>query len=106
MTAAAAARAGPEPGGVSGEMGAMAGPGLAVEAVAAVAVRWAQVVSVGGGVLATGATATATGAASVGTLKVTLRHEPNKSAAGVVGGDITNAGGETDIEVEFPIVIE
>ncbi len=51
-------------------------------------------------------TTMATGAASVGTLKVTLRHEPNKSAAGVVGGDITNAGGETDIEVEFPIVIE
>jgi hypothetical protein len=51
-------------------------------------------------------TTMATGAASVGTLKVTLRHEPDKTAAGVVGGDIANAGGETDIEVQFPIVIE
>ncbi|MBL7938104.1 MAG: type 1 periplasmic binding fold superfamily protein [Flavobacteriales bacterium] len=51
-------------------------------------------------------TTMATGAASVGTLKVTLRHEPDKSGAGVSGGDITNAGGETDIEVEFPLVIE
>jgi hypothetical protein len=40
-----------------------------------------------------------------GTLKVTLKHEPNKSAAGVSSGDITNAGGETDIEVSFPIAI-
>jgi hypothetical protein len=34
-------------------------------------------------------------------LTVTLRHEPNKDAAGVSDGDITNAGGETDIEVMF-----
>lgn len=46
------------------------------------------------------------GAASEGSLKVTLRHEPNKSAEGVAAGDITNAGGETDIEVTFPLVIE
>ena len=39
-----------------------------------------------------------TGAASSGTLKVILRHEPNKSASGVSSGDITNAAGETDIE--------
>lgn len=39
-----------------------------------------------------------TGEASTGTLKVILRHEPNKSATGVSSGDITNAGGETDIE--------
>ena len=51
-------------------------------------------------------TTMATGAASVGTLKVILRHEPNKSGAGVSAGDITNAGGETDIEVEFPLVIQ
>ncbi len=51
-------------------------------------------------------TTTTTGAASMGTLKVTLRHEPNKSGAGVSSGDITNAGGETDVEVEFPLVIE
>lgn len=43
---------------------------------------------------------------STGTLKITLRHEPNKSAEGVKGGDITNAGGETDIEVEFDVTIE
>lgn len=40
---------------------------------------------------------------ATGTFKVTLRHEPNKSASGVASGDITNADGETDIEVEFPV---
>lgn len=35
------------------------------------------------------------------TLTVVLRHEPNKSAAGVSEGDITNAGGETDVEASF-----
>ncbi len=45
-----------------------------------------------------------TGAAS-GTLKITLRHEPNKSAANVAAGDITNAGGATDAEVTFPISV-
>lgn len=47
-----------------------------------------------------------TGAAGSGTLKITLRHELNKSATGVSSGDITNAGGETDIEVTFPITIQ
>ncbi|NNE27257.1 MAG: type 1 periplasmic binding fold superfamily protein [Saprospiraceae bacterium] len=47
-----------------------------------------------------------TGEASSGTLVVTLKHEPVKDAAGVAEGDITNAGGETDIEVTFPLVIE
>jgi len=47
-----------------------------------------------------------TGTPSVGNLMVTLRHEPNKTAAGVSSGDITNAGGETDIEITFPLVIE
>lgn len=37
---------------------------------------------------------------------ITLRHEPVKTAAGVSDGDITNAGGETDIEVVFEIVIK
>ena len=46
------------------------------------------------------------GAASNGTITVTLRHEPDKGAAGVSAGDITNAGGETDIEVTFPLVID
>ena len=38
-----------------------------------------------------------------GNLRITLRHQPNKDGAGVVAGDITNANGETDIEVEFPV---
>jgi len=45
-------------------------------------------------------TATTT-AAATGNLTIILRHEPNKSASGVSEGDITNAGGETDIEVTF-----
>ena len=47
-----------------------------------------------------------TGAAGTGSLRVVLRHEPNKTAAGVADGDITNAGGETDIDVTFPVVIQ
>lgn len=47
-----------------------------------------------------------TGAAGTGTLKVILRHEPDKNAAGVADGDITQAGGETDVEVEWPVVIQ
>ncbi|HMZ49884.1 MAG TPA: type 1 periplasmic binding fold superfamily protein, partial [Flavobacteriales bacterium] len=46
------------------------------------------------------------GAASNGTVVVTLRHQPDKTASGVSSGDITYAGGETDIEVSFPLVIE
>ncbi len=46
------------------------------------------------------------GDASTGTLTITLRHEPNKSGDGVAAGDITNAGGETDIEVTFQVVIQ
>ncbi len=52
------------------------------------------------------ATTVSTTTASNGTLMVTLRHEPNKGATGVSGGDITNAGGETDIEVTFDITIQ
>ena len=50
-------------------------------------------------------TFTTTNAAN-GNLTVVLRHEPNKSADGVASGDITNAGGETDIQVTFPVVVE
>ncbi len=50
-------------------------------------------------------TAISTGEASQGQLTIILRHEPNKSAAGVAGGDVTNAGGETDIEVTFDVDI-
>lgn len=46
------------------------------------------------------------GDASEGTVTVILRHEPDKGAAGVSDGDITNAGGDTDIEVGFPVVIQ
>lgn len=46
-----------------------------------------------------------TGAAGSGTFTVILRHEPVKDASGVSDGDITNAGGETDIEVSFPISV-
>jgi hypothetical protein len=47
---------------------------------------------------------TTTEAAS-GNITITLRHEPNKSAANVSAGDITNAGGSTDAEVSFPISV-
>jgi hypothetical protein len=47
-----------------------------------------------------------TGDVSTGSLKITLRHEPDKAADGVSQGDITNAGGDTDIEVELPLTIE
>ena len=41
-----------------------------------------------------------------GTLNIVLRHEPNKDATGVLNGDITNAGGETDIEVTFDVTVD
>ena len=46
-------------------------------------------------------TLTAGTASMNNSLTVTLIHEPLKDAAGVSGGDISNAGGETDIEVTF-----
>jgi len=46
-----------------------------------------------------------TGAAGDGTVTVILRHEPDKNASGVSDGDITNAGGETDIEVTFDVTV-
>lgn len=46
------------------------------------------------------------GMTSTGTVTVILRHELDKGGAGVSAGDVTNAGGDTDIEVEFPLVIE
>jgi len=45
----------------------------------------------------TGSTATS------GNLIIILKHEPNKSASGVSGGSISNAGGETDAEVTYSI---
>lgn len=41
-----------------------------------------------------------------GNLTIILRHEPNKNAVGVAQGLIENAGGETDIEVVFPIQVQ
>ena len=46
------------------------------------------------------------GDASNGTLTVILRHQPDKDATGVSDGDITNAGGETDIEQTFQVSIQ
>ena len=47
-----------------------------------------------------------TGDSGTGSITVTLRHEPDKNATGVSDGDISNAGGETDIEVSFPIEVK
>lgn len=47
-----------------------------------------------------------TGAAGSGTLTVILRHEPDKNAEGVPSGNISNAGGETDIEVSFDVTVQ
>lgn len=52
------------------------------------------------------ATTLNTGNVSEGTLTITLRHEPDKTATGVADGNIANAGGETDIEVQFTVVIQ
>ena len=46
-----------------------------------------------------------TNAAGSGTVQVVLRHLPDKFGANVSAGDITNAGGETDIEVMIPYVV-
>ncbi|CAM1343689.1 type 1 periplasmic binding fold superfamily protein [Tenacibaculum amylolyticum] len=43
--------------------------------------------------------------AGTGTMTFILRHEPNKAGANVSTGDITNAGGETDIEVSFAVTV-
>lgn len=43
---------------------------------------------------------------TTGKLTVVLKHEPIKNASGVSDGDMTNAGGETDIEVEFDVTIQ
>lgn len=44
--------------------------------------------------------------AGTGTFTITLRHELNKSASGVANGDITNAGGNTDITQTFEIAVK
>lgn len=44
--------------------------------------------------------------AGTSNFRVVLVHEPNKSGTGVSAGDITNAGGEQEVDVTFPIVIQ
>lgn len=44
--------------------------------------------------------------ASAGDFTIVLLHEPDKNAAGVPDGDMANAGGETDIDITFPIEIQ
>ena len=41
-----------------------------------------------------------------GDFNVVLLHEPDKNAAGVPDGDMTNAGGDTDVNIVFPIVVQ
>ncbi|HMW38396.1 MAG: type 1 periplasmic binding fold superfamily protein [Saprospiraceae bacterium] len=47
-----------------------------------------------------------TAGAAQGKLTITLRHLPDKKAAGVAAGDIRNAGGESDLEVSFNIEVQ
>jgi len=44
--------------------------------------------------------------ASQGTLTVVLRHQSDKFATGANAGDLSNVGGETDIEVLFDMIIQ
>ena len=41
-----------------------------------------------------------------GNITITFRHEPSKDAPGVSDGDITNAGGETDIQATFAVIVQ
>lgn len=43
---------------------------------------------------------------TTGTITVVLKHEPNKSASGVAGGSMTNAGGATDASVTYTVVLK
>ncbi|GCD76757.1 hypothetical protein JCM31826_02390 [Thermaurantimonas aggregans] len=47
-----------------------------------------------------------TGNPSSGSLRIVLRHYPDKNAPDVAQGNIENAGGSTDIEAVFPIEIK
>ena len=47
-----------------------------------------------------------TGGVGSGSITITLKHEPLKDAPGVSDGDISEAGGETDIAVTFPIDVQ
>jgi hypothetical protein len=41
-----------------------------------------------------------------GNITITLIHEPEKTEPGVSSGDITNAGGEADIEATFSVTVQ
>lgn len=47
-----------------------------------------------------------TGVAGTGTLRVVLRHMPNKTASGVAEGIINNAGGDTDVDIIFNVTVQ
>jgi hypothetical protein len=47
-----------------------------------------------------------TGSPGAGTLRIILRHELNKSAAGVADGNPANAGGDTDLDITFAVTIQ
>jgi len=47
-----------------------------------------------------------TAGAATGSITIILKHEPKKNESGVSDGDITNAGGETDIQVTLPIDVQ
>ncbi|AWH84195.1 type 1 periplasmic binding fold superfamily protein [Flavobacterium album] len=49
---------------------------------------------------------TATTTPGAGSLTITLRHQPNKSGENVPEGNIANAGGSTDAQVNFSVVVE
>ena len=49
---------------------------------------------------------TASVAPGAGSLTITLKHHPDKDAEGVAGGNMANAGGGTDAQVNFSVVIE
>ena len=47
-----------------------------------------------------------TGEPASGSITIILRHEPDKFGTDVSDGVITNAGGETDIEVTFSVTVQ
>jgi len=51
-------------------------------------------------------TLSTTGMTGDAQLRIVLRHLLDKDAEGVSGGDITNAGGDTDIDATFDITVE
>ncbi|MCD2258996.1 type 1 periplasmic binding fold superfamily protein [Psychroserpens luteolus] len=51
-------------------------------------------------------TLTTAGSAGSGNITIILRHELDKNATGVSDGDITNAGGDTDIQTSFTVMLQ